>query len=72
MPKAIEERIRAEGIKKGFTGQRLAHYVYGALNNIGAMHGSKETEKGKSMERKYMADHTKIDHTPTMQVHHKD
>lgn len=30
--------------------------VYGTLNDIGAMHGNKETEKGREMEAKHDAD----------------
>ena len=34
-------KLMREGRKKGFKGKRLAHYVYGTLNKIGAMHGNK-------------------------------
>jgi hypothetical protein len=30
--------------------------VWGTLNSIGAMHGNKETPKGRAMERKHVAD----------------
>lgn len=33
--------------------------VYGTMNKIGAMHGNKETAKGKAMERKHKADQIK-------------
>lgn len=29
--------------------------VYGTLNSIGAMHGNKETDKGREMDRKHAA-----------------
>ena len=34
MPKALERKLRAQGRKKGFTGERLDRYVYGALKKI--------------------------------------
>lgn len=57
MPEFLERRLRAEARKKGFTGKRADKYVYGGMNNIGAMHGSKETAKGREMEKKHMKDH---------------
>ncbi len=53
MPKFLEERLRAEAASKGFTGRRADRYTYGALNNMGAMHGNKTTAKGRRMERKH-------------------
>lgn len=44
MPKILEEKL-----KKEYPGN--SHAVYGTLNKIGAMKGSKETKKGRSMER---------------------
>lgn len=32
------------------------HAIYGTMNKIGAMHGNKETSKGKEMERKHEKD----------------
>lgn len=29
------------------------HAVYGTLNKIGAMHGNKETAKGRAMQKKH-------------------
>jgi len=40
-------------LKKEYPGNNSA--VYGTLNNIGAMHGSKETAKGREMDRKHAA-----------------
>ena len=51
MPKFLEQQLAAEANKKGFTGKRKARYIYGAMNNMGAMHGSKETPKGMAMEK---------------------
>jgi hypothetical protein len=53
MPKFLERELRQQARKKGFTGKRADEYVYGTMNNVGAMHGSKETAKGAAMERKH-------------------
>lgn len=53
MPAFLEAELRAEAAKKGYTGDRADHYVYGAMNNMGAMHGSKITKKGEDMEAKH-------------------
>ena len=53
MPRFLEERLRAQAAKKGYTGDRADKYVYGTLNSIGAMHGSETTDKGREMERKH-------------------
>lgn len=53
MPKFLENKLRANAAKKGFKGKRAARYVYGAMNNMGAMRGSKETAKGAAMQRKH-------------------
>lgn len=56
MPKFLEDDLKREAEKKGFTGKRLARYVYGGLNDIGAMRGSKETAKGEAMQVKHDRD----------------
>lgn len=56
MPKFLENKLKAEASAKGFSGRRAARYVYGAMNNMGAMHGSKETAKGARMEVKHERD----------------
>ena len=33
--------------------KKAAKYVYGAMNNMGAMKGNKETAKGKAMQKKH-------------------
>ena len=53
MPKFLEKKLKSEASKKGFTGKRAAKYVYGAMNNMGAMRGSKETAKGRLMQKKH-------------------
>jgi len=59
VPKFLENKLEAEAGKKGFTGKRKARYVYGTLNNLGAMRGSEVTKKGLAMERKHRADQRK-------------
>ncbi len=44
MPKLLERKLEKEyGSNK--------HAIYGTMNKIGAMKGSKETKKGKAIER---------------------
>lgn len=57
MPQFLESRLKQEAKRKGLTGNRADRYVYGAMNNMGAMRGSKETAKGKAMERKHERKH---------------
>ncbi len=48
MPAFLEKKLKAEyGNNPGA--------VYGTMNKLGAMHGSKETAKGREMERKHLA-----------------
>jgi hypothetical protein len=55
MPAFLEKALEKSASKKGYSGERAAHYVYGTMNNIGAMHGSKITAKGEAMEKKHNA-----------------
>ena len=55
MPQFLIDKLKRQAARKGFKGKRAAGYVYGTLNNIGAMHGNKETSKGAAMERKHQA-----------------
>ena len=50
MPAFLEKQLRAEAAKKGLTGRKADEYVYGAMNNMGAMRGNKETAKGRRMQ----------------------
>jgi len=61
MPKFLEDRLKAEAAAKGFKGRKAARYVYGAMNDIGAMRGNKETAKGAAMEEKHEEDMKKFD-----------
>jgi len=53
MPKFLEDKLKAQAATKGLKGKRADRYVYGALNNMGAMRGNQETAKGAAMERKH-------------------
>jgi hypothetical protein len=55
MPKFLENALRHAAKKKGLSGEDANSYVYGAMNNMGAMHGSQETAKGAEMEEKHTA-----------------
>jgi len=46
MPKFLENKLKAEYGKDSKT-------VYKVMNAIGAMHGNKETPKGRAMEKKH-------------------
>jgi len=49
MPKFLEDKLKKEyGDNPGA--------IYGTMNKIGAMHGNKETAKGREMEVKHKRD----------------
>lgn len=56
MPKFLERDLAREAERKGLEGEAKDRYVYGGMNDLGAMHGSKETPKGRAMERKHERD----------------
>jgi hypothetical protein len=56
MPKFLESKLKAAAQKKGFKGKRADRYVYGAMNNMGAMRGNQETAKGAEMDAKHRRD----------------
>ncbi|MCU1301724.1 MAG: hypothetical protein JWQ87_2008 [Candidatus Sulfotelmatobacter sp.] len=56
MPKFLEDALKKGGRKKGLRGKRLMKYVFGGMNNIGAVHGSQITARGKRMEEKHEQD----------------
>jgi len=56
MPKFLESALSHHFASKGLKGKALAHAVYGTLNKLGAMHGNKETAKGKRMDAKHKRD----------------
>ena len=49
MPKFLEDKLKREYGKDSKT-------VYKVLNSIGAMHGNKETKKGRAMQAKHVTD----------------
>lgn len=55
MPEFLKKAIGKSANKAGLTGRKKDQYVYGAMNNLGAMHGSKTTAKGKIMQAKHDA-----------------
>lgn len=56
MPQFLIDKLKKE------YGAKNNHAVYGTLNRIGAMHGNKETAKGRAMDKKHMADVIKKRH----------
>jgi len=46
MPRFLEEKLRREYGNN-------PHAIYGTLNKLGAMHGNKETAKGKRLQQKH-------------------
>jgi len=58
MPKFLEKILKKGAAKAGMRSKKeIGHYVYGAMNNMGAMHGSAETSKGAAMQAKHERDH---------------
>lgn len=49
MPKFLEDKLKSEYPNN-------PHAVYGTMNKLGAMHGNKETAKGRAMEAKHVRD----------------
>jgi hypothetical protein len=75
MPKFLEQALRHEAAKKGLRGKHADRYVFGAMNNIGAVKGNKITPKGEAMEKKHMADEKagkKPPFSSTRITHHDD
>lgn len=46
MPAFLERKLKAEYGNNN-------HAVYGTMNKLGAMHGNKETAKGRAMQKKH-------------------
>jgi len=53
LPKFLENALKKSAASKGFKGKRADRYVFGAMNNMGAMRGSAETPKGAAMQKKH-------------------
>lgn len=56
MPQFLEDRLASSAKHKGLRGKRANAYIYGTMNNMGAMRGNKITAKGAAMERKHNRD----------------
>jgi hypothetical protein len=56
MPKFLENILQKAAAAKGKKGRAADRYVYGAMNNMGAMRGNQETAKGAKMEEKHESD----------------
>jgi len=70
MPKFLENALRHEAAKKGLRGKHADKYVFGAMNNMNAMKGNKETAHGREMEKKHMAKESKSEAPQTMKGMH--
>jgi len=57
MPVFLERLLQAAAAKKGKTGRAADRYVYGTMQRMGAMRGSKETAKGRQMAAKHRREH---------------
>ena len=71
---AMEKRLRAEGVKRGLTGDRLEAYIYGTLNKMGYKQGSKTTRKGAAKAQRSDAARSKpcgASHIPAANTCHK-
>jgi hypothetical protein len=55
MPKFLEDALQKAAASKGLRGDAADKYTFGALNNMNAMKGNKETTKGKAMQKKHQA-----------------
>ena len=56
MPQFLEKILRGEAKQRGFRGKKANAYIYGTMNNIGAMKGNKETARGAAMDAKHARD----------------
>ncbi len=50
MPQFLEKKLERE------YGKTNPHAIYGTMNKLGFMKGSKETKKGKRAEKKHLKD----------------
>jgi hypothetical protein len=55
MPAFLEAKLKSAAAEQGFSGKKADRYIYGAMNNMGAMRGNKETAKGARMQKKHEA-----------------
>ena len=52
MPAFLEDQLKKFAAEKGKTGKEADKYIYGTMNNLGVMKGSKETAKGAALHLK--------------------
>lgn len=57
MPKRVIAAMKRGYKGKGLSEKEINKRVYGKLNEMGFMRGSKETKKGRKGEAKYSRDH---------------
>lgn len=52
MPKAMEEALTREAVRKGLKGEEINHFVFGTMQNKGMMHkgSKKKTKKTKKSQ----------------------
>lgn len=55
MPKGVLKEIIQSELKSGKDIKKAESIAYGKANKEGWMHGSKETDKGKAVEKKYQS-----------------
>ena len=56
MPQFLEDTLKKAARSKGLKGDDADRYIYGTLNNLGAMRGNVETPKGAAMQAKHDRD----------------
>lgn len=56
MPAFLEQALKKAAAKKGLSGKKANSYIYGALNNMGAMRGNQETLFGAHLQAKHDKD----------------
>lgn len=68
MPQFLESILRGAAKARGFRSKKkVGQYVYGAMNNMGAMKGNQITPKGQAMEAKHTADVAKSSAAKSLQ-----
>jgi len=71
VPQFLEDKLKQSAAKKGLKGKNADRYVWGAMNNLGAVKGNVITAKGRAMERKHnehLADRSRLRGLDTMRA----
>ncbi len=71
MPKFLEAALRHSAAKAGKTGRAVDRYVYGAMNDLGAMKGHTETPRGRAMQTTHDAKMSAQHGTPPGAITHR-